>query len=63
MAVKGFFASKLNWLGLIMSAIGILELLDGAKLENLHGWITFATGALTVVLRTFFTATRALLRS
>ena len=58
MAVKAFFASKLNWLGIIEVLIGSLDLIASQNPSTTISWILVFKGVLTIVLRTFFTATR-----
>lgn len=56
--MKHFTLSKLNWVGLLTAAIGILGLTSQLQLsEEVMKWILFIVGALTIVLRTFFTNT------
>ena len=59
--MKGFFASKLNWLGLLTLLLGLLQALQGAPLIQEHPIIAAALvsviGFITVVLRTFATNT------
>lgn len=57
MAVKGFFASKLNWVGIIQLVMGVLELMEQPP-TDWTSWRFVITGVLTIVLRTFFTDTR-----
>jgi len=49
---------KINLLGVIVAVIGGLELLSQSNLvpSEYNGWILFAVGVLTIILRTFFTA-------
>ena len=63
---KNPFKSKINWLGIILTLIGALQLLQEMKLidtfipdpnvrEQLTAIVLFAGGILTLILRTFFT--------
>ena len=56
--MKHFSLSKLNWLGVITAAIGILEVFDKLDLSpDTMKVIMTITGILTVILRTFFSGT------
>ncbi len=63
---KSPFKSKINWLGIILTLIGALQLLQEMKLidtfipdpsvrEQLTAIVLFAGGILTIILRTFYT--------
>jgi hypothetical protein len=58
--VKGFFASKLNWLGIIQVLIGTLEMVPEQDFNDPSAWTFVATGVLTLILRTFFTETKVI---
>lgn len=56
---KNFFASKLNWLGIAMVLTAIGDYVSKYE-ANTWDWKTvslFATGLLTIVIRTWFTST------
>lgn len=57
--MKHFSLSKINWLGIITAAIGILGLANQLDLspETMKIVMT-VTGILTVILRTFFSGTQ-----
>ena len=66
MKTKAFFASRLNWFGLIVTAMGILQLVTPfvkalagvAALDPVavsEAVVTLLAGILTVVIRTWFT--------
>ena len=58
MEAKKFYASKLFWLGVIQFAIPFLGELSGfleAGLYSPSSIVLFVTGALTIVLRIWFT--------
>ena len=57
MKIKGFFGSKLNWLGILTVLIGLAEVADQVP-EPYGKWALAISGCATIVLRTFFTATR-----
>lgn len=58
METKHFTLSKLNWVGIITALIGILGLTSQLDLSaETMKWILFIVGALTVILRTFFSGT------
>jgi len=53
--MKHFSLSKINWVGIITAFIGILGLTSQLDLSaETMKWILFIVGALTVILRTFF---------
>lgn len=57
--MKHFSLSKINWLGIITAAIGILSLADQLNLSpEAMKIIMVITGILTVILRTFFSGTQ-----
>ncbi len=51
---KGFFASKLNWTGILIALIAIAQIADRLP-EPVGSWLIAAGGIATVLLRTFFT--------
>lgn len=53
---KRFFASKLNWLG-ILTALAGADALASRVPPAWAPWVTFIAGAATVILRTFATHT------
>lgn len=56
--MKNFSLSKINWLGFITAAIGILSLADQLNLSpDAMKIVMVITGILTVILRTFFSGT------
>ena len=57
--MKHFSLSKINWLGTITAAIGILGLANQLDLSPEAMKIIMAiTGILTIILRTFFSGTQ-----
>jgi hypothetical protein len=60
MEVKKWYESKLTWLGIITTVIGVLEVV-GAWMETAsfqpQDFTALAVGVLTVVLRVWFTNT------
>lgn len=59
METKSFFASKMNWLGIAAVATAIGDFVSSYE-TNTWDWKTvtlFATGILTIIIRTWFTAT------
>lgn len=58
MQIKGFFTSKLNWLGLLMTADAIFQLADASRPTDYHSWLQFGSGVALIVIRTWFTNTR-----
>lgn len=53
--MKHYTQSKINWVGVITALTGILGLTSQLDLSaETMKWILFIVGALTVVLRTFF---------
>ena len=56
MPLKAFFSSKLNWLGMIQVAIGVLQLASNIQHITVQTLILLVSGALTIILRTFFTS-------
>lgn len=59
MDTKNFFASKMNWLGIAAIATALGDYLTSTDTSS-WDWKTvtlFALGALTIVIRTWFTAT------
>lgn len=54
--MKQAFASKVVWLNIITSAIGILMLAaQMSELEPFAPWIVLVVGALNIILRIWFT--------
>ena len=51
---KGFFASKLNWLGMLTALVALAQFAD--VLPDPYGkWVLAISGVATVILRTFGT--------
>lgn len=60
MRTKGFFASKLNWLGIITFLIGLLTFVQEWVQNGDYsamGIFALISGIVTIILRTFFTDT------
>jgi len=58
--MKNFFASKINWTGIILVLMALLPLIEGQNFAGMtvKDWVTFAVGILIIILRTYFTSTK-----
>jgi uncharacterized membrane protein (DUF2068 family) len=57
---KHFLASKLNWMGIITIIIAVLQFVESYDVNGLtdvKAWVTFVTGILIIVFRTWATTT------
>ena len=58
--MKNFFASKLNWTGIMLVLIALIPFIDNYDFSTMtvKDYITFALGLAVVVMRTYFTNTK-----
>ena len=58
--MKNFFASKLNWTGIILVLMALQPFIDNYDFATMtiKDWVTFGIGLLVVILRTYFTSTK-----
>ena len=58
--MKNFFASKINWAGIILVITAIMPLIESQNFSGMgvKDWFLFAMGVAVVVFRTYFTSTK-----
>lgn len=58
--MKNFFASKLNWTGIMLVLMALLPIIDKQDFTAMTAkdYVIFAIGLAVVILRTYFTSTK-----
>jgi hypothetical protein len=60
MKIKNFFASKINWMGIILVLVSLQDFITTFDFSTmtLKSWVTFGIGLVIVILRTYFTSAK-----